>query len=201
MGDGHHLELLLPVGTKTRQERGNPSTIDLVFGTSLLSESVITCSLAGRQLDHDSDHLPVTTLLSIATNNRPERKRRIWHQLKESNFIQEVRKNLQGNREICCKEDIDKQVNHIIKTIRTAISFHCPESRICPRSVPGWTPEIKEAQILARRLRRRYQGIRADEAWEEYRAARNLKGRLIKKLLRKRHRERVQEATESPQGL
>ena len=77
----HHLELLLPIGTKTRQERGEPSTIDLVFGTRLLSECVLSCGLAGSDLNHNSDHLPITTLLSITTKTPTERKRRVWHQL------------------------------------------------------------------------------------------------------------------------
>ena len=77
----HHLELLLPIGTKTRQERGEPSTIDLVFRTRSLSECVLSCGLAGSDLDHNSDHLPITTLLSITTKTPTERKRRVWHQL------------------------------------------------------------------------------------------------------------------------
>ena len=197
----HHLELLLPIGTKTRQERGEPSTIDLVFGTRLLSECVLSCGLAGSDLDHDSDHLPITTLLSVTTKTPTGRKRRVWHQLREKDLIEEARRNLRGDGTLGCTRDIEEQVNRIVQVIGTAITNNCPESRVCPRSVPGWTPEIKEAQMQARRLRRRYQELRTEQTWEEYREARNLKGRLIKKLLRKNHRERVQKATESPQGL
>ncbi|EED15319.1 conserved hypothetical protein [Talaromyces stipitatus ATCC 10500] len=171
----YHLELLLPVGTKTRQDNGEPSTIDLVFGTWLLSESIISCGLTGNDLDHNSDHLLITTLLSLTTTRHPERKRRLWNQLREKDFQEE--------------------------TINKAIEHHCPESQVCPRSVPGWTPEIKAAQMHARRLHRQFQLLRTKEAWEEYRAARNLKGRLIKKLLRKNHWEQIQEATETQSGL
>jgi hypothetical protein len=87
----YHLELLLPVGTKTRQDNGEPSTIDLVFGTRLLSESIISCGLAGNNLDHDSDHLPITTLLSLTTTRHPERKRRLWNQLREKDGTSEKR--------------------------------------------------------------------------------------------------------------
>jgi hypothetical protein len=44
------VELLLPVGTKTRQERSEPSTIDLVFGTRLFSDCVVSCGLSGNEL-------------------------------------------------------------------------------------------------------------------------------------------------------
>lgn len=195
------MELLLPVGTKTRQDNGEPSTINLVFGSRLLSESIISCGLAGSNLDYDSDHLPITTLLSLTTTRHPERKRRLWNQLREKDFREEVRRNLQSDRRLHGSKDINEQVDHIVQTIDKAIEHHCPESRVCPRSVPGWTPEIKAAQMHARRLCQRFQLLRTEEAWEEYRAARNLKGRLIKKLLRKNHWERIQEATETPSGL
>ena len=193
--------MLLPIGTKTRQERGEPSTIDLVFGTRLLSESVIGCGLAGRDLDHDSDHLPITTILNITTNILPERKRRVWHQIREKGLIEEVKERLDTGGILSHQKDIDERIRQIVQVISTAIANNCPESRISPRTVPGWTREVKEAQMQARRLRRKYQELRTEEAWEAYRAARNLKGRLIKKLLRRNHRERVQQATESPQGL
>jgi hypothetical protein len=54
--------------------------------------------------------------------------------------------------------------------------------------------------MRARRLRRRYQDLRTEAAWEEYRAARNFKGRLIKELLRRNHQERVRDASGSVQG-
>jgi hypothetical protein len=63
----YHLELLLLVGTKIRQDNGEPSIIDLVFSTRLLLESIISCGLAGSNLDYNSDYLLVTTLLSLTT--------------------------------------------------------------------------------------------------------------------------------------
>ena len=128
----HHLELLLPIGTKTRQERGEPSTIDLVFGTRLLSECVLSCGLAGSDLDHDSDHLPITTLLSVTTKTPTERKRRVWHQLREKDLIEEARRNLRGDGTLGCTRDIEEQVNRIVQVIGTAITNNCPESRVCP---------------------------------------------------------------------
>jgi len=71
----YHLELLLPVGTKTRQEQGEPSTIDLVFGTQQLVPKTISCDLAGNELDHDSNYLLITTLLEMSITTYLERKR------------------------------------------------------------------------------------------------------------------------------
>lgn len=49
------MEQMIPVGAATYKESLGKSTIDLVFATSLLSESVIYCKIA-EEFDHDSDY-------------------------------------------------------------------------------------------------------------------------------------------------
>lgn len=70
----YQLELLLPVGTKTRQERGEPSTIDLIFRTQMILESVVSCNLAENELNHNSDHLSIITLLNMNIIKHPGKK-------------------------------------------------------------------------------------------------------------------------------
>lgn len=65
----------------------------------------------------------------------------------------------------------------------------------------GWDEECKQALAEAKRLRRLYTLHHTDEAWEAYRAARNRKGRVIKKALRSAHCESVERASESPEAL
>ncbi|KAF4154931.1 hypothetical protein CNMCM6069_008603 [Aspergillus lentulus] len=71
------------------------------------------------------------------------------------------------------ERDIDRATQEIVTAILTAVGESTPNSRTGPRSIPGWTQECKEAQQLARRLRRHYQRKRTPEAWEAYRQARN----------------------------
>ncbi len=47
---------MVPVGITTHRESTRESTIDLIFATPLLSESlIISCSIE-HKFDHDSDH-------------------------------------------------------------------------------------------------------------------------------------------------
>ena len=52
------MEQMVPVGTATYRQSIGESTIDLIFAKPLLSESLISCDIAGV-FDHDSDHQPI----------------------------------------------------------------------------------------------------------------------------------------------
>lgn len=64
------LNLLLPPGTITYEEGNGRSTIDLIYSTALLSNSVIKCDLS--EIDHRSDHFPITTTFQIALLANPD---------------------------------------------------------------------------------------------------------------------------------
>ena len=145
----HQLQQLLPTGTRTRQENGEPSTLDLVFGSEEVADCLTSCGLAGKDLDHDSDHLPVATILSITTTSQPSRKRQIWHQLDEKGLQEVVCSKVLQKPEPQDTKTIDSQVEDTVRVLSNAIENNCPESTISPRTVPGWTPEIKEAQMKA----------------------------------------------------
>jgi hypothetical protein len=56
-------------------------------------------------------------------------------------------------------------------------------------------------QAEARRLKRQNSREHTEESWEAYRAARNLKGRIIKRALQQGHREQVEKATGDPKEM
>ena len=64
------MEQIVPVGTVTYKESTGESTIDLVFATPLLMESLITCDIAG-DFDHDSDHQPILSKWTMRTVDAP----------------------------------------------------------------------------------------------------------------------------------
>lgn len=68
-------------------------------------------------------------------------------------------------------------------------------------SIPGFDRECKQARTETQQLRRQWQLSRLEEDWQAYKKARNSKGRLIRKHLRRAHRERVTDAASSPKGL
>ena len=71
--DEHQLELLLPPGSITFDDRRGRTTIDLVFGTPWVQERRIFCGVRS-DLDHQSDHLPVvTTIMTEVEASDPEK--------------------------------------------------------------------------------------------------------------------------------
>ena len=57
-----------PVTTKYISPLGSKSTIDLVFTSAGLTESIQMCDVV-EALDHDSDHLPIETILDLRLQN------------------------------------------------------------------------------------------------------------------------------------
>jgi Endonuclease-reverse transcriptase len=70
---------LLP-GTITYEEGTWQSTIDLCLVTVGLVDRVIR-SEVDRDLDHDSDHLPISTVLDITIQQLERTTKRKWKQL------------------------------------------------------------------------------------------------------------------------
>ncbi|GFF80079.1 predicted protein [Aspergillus lentulus] len=191
------LGLLYEAGTVTR---GSESTIDLSLATPRLQDSLVRC-LPREDLDHDSDHIPLETIFAKPTLERTLPEKWKWELTDKERLHHVLAQNLPDLRTLTTKQDIDNATKAIVNAILVAVKESTPKARVSPRSIPGWTRECKEAQQLARRLRRRYQRERTPEAWEAYRRARNHKARLIRKTLRDHHRKRVKEATSSLDSL
>ncbi|KAF4227803.1 hypothetical protein CNMCM8980_005984 [Aspergillus fumigatiaffinis] len=195
-----HLGLLYEPGTITFRARNTETTIDLSLATPSLQDSLIRCR-PREDLDHDSDHIPLETVLAKPTRDRVVPEQWNWERTDKERLYTTLARHLPVTTELETERDIDSATQEIVSAILTAVRESTPKSRISPRSIPGWTRECKEAQQLARRLRRRYQRQRTAEAWEAYRQARNRKARLIRKTLRDYHRARIKEATNSSDGL
>ncbi|KAI1003132.1 hypothetical protein K3495_g5078 [Podosphaera aphanis] len=67
------MELVLPEGTITWSNRGSQSTLDLVFLSQELEDPVTICQPAS-ELEASSDHIPISTQLSIQPNIEEEQK-------------------------------------------------------------------------------------------------------------------------------
>ena len=101
------------------------------------------------------------------------------------------------NLDLDSTEKIDNQVQALVKAIQEAVEISTPMVKICSRSKPGFTLECKEAQMKARRLRKIFNRLGTEEAWEEYRAARLEAGYIIRKASRKAYRKSREEACNS----
>ncbi len=71
------MDQVLPRGMTTYEERGYKSTIDLVFATKLLVDSLISCNTSDEH-DHDSDHLPILSSWNLRKLSRPSEEKRYF---------------------------------------------------------------------------------------------------------------------------
>jgi hypothetical protein len=196
----HQLALLYEPGTTTFKARDAETTIDLSFATPSLQDSLVRCR-PREDLNYDSDNIPLETVLAKPTRDKTVPERWNSERTDKERLYTTLARHMPITTGLETEQDIDRATKGIVNAILSAVQESTPKSRSSPLSIPGWTRECKEAQQLARRLRRQYQRIRTPEAWEAYRRARNHKARLIRKTLRDYHRNRIKEATKSTDGL
>ncbi len=184
--------------TITYKETGHQSTIDQVFAISFIAESLIFCKVS-KDNEYGSDHYPIITRFNLQTIQKEEQTR---HQLKRTD-IQKLRQTMSEkviafrNLDLGSTKKIDNQVQALVKAIQEAVEISTPMVKMCSKSKPGFTLECKEAQMEARRLRKIFNRLGTDEAWEEYRAARSQAGYIIRKASQKAYRESYEEACDS----
>jgi hypothetical protein len=194
------LQLLLPPGTITYRARSVETTLDLAFVSQNLENSLIACDVA-NDMDNDSDHLPVRTVLDLSLAPKEIKQARVWNKINEELLVRVLRSELPIPHTPGSREEIDHTAALISIALQQAIEAAVPLSRGCLRSVPGWTDECKEIQMECRRLKRRHQITRNSSDWDEYKRVRNRKKWVYKKALTTQHRDKVEEATKEPKGL
>ena len=149
------MEQMVPTGTATYKESTGESTIDLIFATTVLAESLISCGIA-EKFDHDSDHQPILSQWTLQTVDKPQDCRRLLSKMDNTVMI----KTLQGglaNISLSSSKipgELDKKVISLVNAIDKAIDVSTPRARLCLRSVPGFDKECKNAQMKARRLKK-----------------------------------------------
>lgn len=197
------LQLLTEPGTPTHRWKDGEYTIDLTFASENVANRVVHCKI-DREMDCDSDHLPIALAIDWNWKSAEPTKKRLWTKTNLAVLRETVRAHL-PHPDITPrprnKECIDKFVSSIIKALDAGIDASTPWSNPSPRSISGFDQECKDICTEVQQLRRTWQRSRQDEDYEAYRNARNRKGRHIQKTLRNTHRQRVEEASASPSGL
>ena len=174
------MEQLVPTKTTTYKESTGESTIDLVFATALLSESLISCGIA-EEFDHDSDHQPILSKWILETVDKPLDVRRLLTRIDGTLLIETLQKSLAliPSTPSNTAKELDKKTISLIEAIDTAMEASIPKARLCPKSVPGFDENCKDAQMRAKRLKKTWKKEGTEESWEEFRLARAEKGRVI----------------------
>ena len=192
------MEQILTPETVTYLDKGTKSTIDLVFMTSLLKDSLIVCQT--KEFKYGSDHYPIITYINLETRQQlTEDKRQFW-KTNQKRLVERFGEETQALSEFRprTKKEIDEQIRLLTIAIQRSIEFSTPLVQICKRSVPGFDCECKEAQMRARHLHKIYQREGTDESWNDYVEARSFKKTVIKKAKRKEYRESREKACQNP---
>ncbi|RYP01304.1 hypothetical protein DL766_004706 [Monosporascus sp. MC13-8B] len=131
-------------------------------------------------------------------------RKRLWAKTNVPTLRQTVQNHLprlEEAAELRDRESIDKFVASIVNALNAGVDASTLWSNPPPRSISGFDQECKGMCAEVQQLRRRWQQTGEDEDYEAYRQARNGKGRLIQKVLRSTHRQRVEDAATSQSGL
>jgi ribonuclease HI/exonuclease III len=196
----YQLSSLLPADTVTYDDKNAQTCIDLCYGTQDLIDRVIKCGV-DHEMDHNSDHLPITTILDLRMISIQRAETRDWSSIEEKELRTSLARELPTLRCPRSRHALDRYVGEVTKAIQSAIERTTPLKRWSSRARAGWTSECKETQAEARRLKRRNARLHTDESWEAYRVARNQKGRVIRKALLQGHRNQVESAIKSPESM
>ena len=190
----------LSPGTVTYEEGNASTTIDLCWVSAGLLDRLIT-SQVDRTLDHDSDHLPISTILDLRVKHKSTKPVRSWKRLNTEDFCKALRSELPAQRRPRTVASLEKYVQDIVEAIEKASDHILPLRQPSPKARDGWTTECSEVLAEAKRLKRRHSREHTEESWEAYRTARNHKTRTIRTALRKEHRDRIETAAQSPESL
>jgi hypothetical protein len=201
--EDYQLQLLTVPGTPTHRWKDGESTIDLTFASEDVAASVTHCKI-DKDLDCDSDHLPIALAIKWGLQLAEPKRKRLWSKTNLPTLRRVTQKHLARTKdatELNGIEGIDGFVSSLVQALNAGIAASTPWSNPSPRSIPGFNQECRLLCTEVQQLRRRWQRTRQDDDYEAYRQARNRKGRLVQKTLRNNHRQRVEEASASPSGL
>lgn len=176
------MEQIVSVSTATYKESIRESTINLVFATPLLTESLITCSIAG-DFDHDSDHQPILSKWTMRTVNNLLSLQLLVSKINiptlKKTLAEELTKDLSCTSTTASKLDI--KIYSLINVIDIAMTFAIPKARLSPKLVPRFDKECKKIQMKAKRLKKIWKKEETEESWEDFRITRVKKRRVIAK--------------------
>ncbi|KAJ5212865.1 hypothetical protein N7449_000034 [Penicillium cf. viridicatum] len=145
------LDLWLEPGIVIRDQNGERTTIDLLFGTLALTERLVVCQLA-LDCHADSDHLPICALIDVEMAPVVEAKRRLWKAMDTEKFDIFVADNLPMPPLLTTPRQIDDVVNHLIDIVQRGVHESTLWAKPSSHANPSWTKECGEAVKHSRRI-------------------------------------------------
>ena len=132
------LKQVLPPGTITWQRHESKSTLDLVFLSPLLQESLLECRKSTLSESH-SDHEPIRTVISLSTIEAKPHQIRNWNKTDISLLRQKLDVEFRESSALYpdmsgswdnTNQGLDSQIEAIISAIQNAIHASTPWVKI-----------------------------------------------------------------------
>ncbi len=139
----HILSLLLPPATVTFKRHKAQSTIDLVFSSSSLSQTLTACR-SREDLDHGSDHSHIESSFQFSPHTAPHVPKPLWKKADKVALSLSARELDFFPRTYKKCEDIDAGVDRLVRWIKEAVAQHIPLSKPAIFSVPWWSSELTQ---------------------------------------------------------
>ena len=147
------LQLLTEHGTPTYRWKGGETMIDLTFASEDIANHVVQCKI-DREMDCDSDHLPIALVVNWSWQRTKPTRKRLWSKTNMEILRRTVEAHLPRLDSILeLKEnmDIDKLVDSIINALDAGITASTPWSNPSPRSIAGFDQKCKDMCTELRR--------------------------------------------------
>ena len=133
------MEQMVPVGTTNYKESTGESTIDLIFATPLILDSLISCGIEDK-FDHDLDRQPILSQWILQTVDSPLSSRFLLCIMDVPNLKKALLEDLvkDSPRHAQTANKLDAQVYSLIGAIGIAIALAIPKARLLPKFVLGF---------------------------------------------------------------
>jgi hypothetical protein len=130
------LESMLPTGTVTYDKNNCQSCIDLGYATTDIVDRIITYRV-DKEIDYNSDHLPITIRLDMMTQEQPPRKVRNWATIDEKKLQATLEGELPRARRPGSRPALDRYTEEVVAAIQTSISRSTPLLNYSARARTG----------------------------------------------------------------
>lgn len=120
-------------GTVTYAERGIQSTIRLCWITLGLLDRLMK-SEVDRGLDHDTDHLPITTIVDPSVKDEESEAQRGWRRSEDKKLGDVHRQTLPQRQRLRTKTALDRYVKMLVDAIDRGVEKVMPKAWQLPKA-------------------------------------------------------------------
>ena len=113
-------------------------------------------STVDQDIDHDSDHVPISILLDVRTNLNKTKPRRHWKNLDTEKFCDVLRQSLPTRGRPRTKATLDQYTQELVDAITHAADEVLPPKKHSPKARGGWDKTCTEVLAETKHLRRVY---------------------------------------------